>query len=298
MTSTVNIKSTDKVWYITGASKGMGLLFVQRLLAYGFKVVGTSRDKQQLIDAVGSVGNADNFLAIKVELANEESVRASLEQTLSKFGRIDVVVNNAGYSTNGALEENTDADVRKNFDINVFGVFNVLRNVTPILRKQGGGFVFNISSVASIVGFSGHSAYNATKFAVDGLTEAYAMEVKPFGIKAMTINPGYFKSEFLTAGSYQSVQNRIDAYSAVHGLIDTHTSQVSGNQRGDPVKLLDIIIRAVEENDDTTSHIFVGADAYPYVKSKLQKYNQDLDKWEQYATKTDRDDYVEPKQQQ
>ncbi|EFA81930.1 short-chain dehydrogenase/reductase family protein [Heterostelium album PN500] len=296
--SSVEIKSTDKVWYITGASKGMGLIFVKKLLEYGFKVVGTSRDKQQLIDAVGSVGNSENFLAVKVELANEASVKASFEEVLSKFGRIDVVVNNAGYAVAGAVEENSDEEIRKNFDINVFGVFNVLRYVTPILRNQGSGHVFNISSVASMLGFPGFGVYNATKFALDGLTEAYALEVKPFGINVTGINPGYFKTEFLTSGSYQKTEKRIDSYAHVHGVVDTHANDINGNQRGDCAKLLDILIRAYEEKDNTTNHIFVGPDGYPLIRAKLDKYTADLDKWEKYATKTDRDDYVEPPAQQ
>ncbi|EFA81922.1 hypothetical protein PPL_05154 [Heterostelium album PN500] len=293
-TSTVNITSTDKVWYITGASKGMGLIFVQKLLEYGFKVVGTSRDKQQLIDAVGAVGNSNNFLAVKVELANEASVKASFDEVLSKFGRIDVVVNNAGYSVAGALEESSNDDVRKNFDINVFGVFNVLRYVTPILRNQGSGHVFNISSVGALIGYPGFSVYSSTKFALDGLTEAYALEVKPFGINVTGINPGYFKTEFLSSGSYLKAEKKIDSYGHVHAIVDTHANDISGNQRGDCAKLLDILIRAYEEKDNTTNHIFVGPDTYPLIRAKLQKYTADLDKWEQYATKTDRDDYVEP----
>ncbi|EFA82013.1 short-chain dehydrogenase/reductase SDR [Heterostelium album PN500] len=294
MTSTVNIKSTDKVWYITGSSKGMGLIFVQRLLAYGFKVVGTSRDKQQLIDAVGSVGNANNFLAIKVELTNEESIKASFEEALSKFGRIDVVVNNAGFGLPGAVEENSDEEVRKTFDINVFAVFNVLRNVTPILRNQGYGHVFNISSTISLVGFEGFALYCATKFAIDGLTEAYAMEVKPFGIKAMTINPAYFKTDFLTADSFQTSAKKIPAYEGLHKVEEAMRTHMNGTQRGDPVKLLDVILRAFQETDDSTDHLFVGADAYPMIRTKLDKYKKDLDKWEQFATKTDRDDFVDP----
>ncbi|EFA75975.1 Oxidoreductase [Heterostelium album PN500] len=288
--SLLEIKSNDKVWYITGASKGLGLIFVKKLLAYGFKVVGTSRNKQQLIDAVGPLATPDNFLAVKVELDNEESVKQSLTDSLLKFGRIDVVVNNAGYGISGALEENTDAEVRKNFDINVFGVYNVLRNVTPILRAQGHGHVFNVSSIVSFVGFQGHSTYSATKFAIDGLTEAYAQEVRPFGIRATTINPGFFKSEFASNELFQQT-NKIDSYKALHDVMEQSVKQVDITSRGDPAKLLDFIIRVYQTPEYESTHIFVGGGVYPLVNSKIDKYKQDLAQWEPFATQTDFDDY-------
>ncbi|EFA75976.1 hypothetical protein PPL_10554 [Heterostelium album PN500] len=287
----LEIKTNDKVWYITGASKGIGLVFVKNLLNFGFKVVGTSRNKQKLIDAVGIT--TDNFLALQVEVDNEASVKESFVDTLSKFGRIDVVVNNAGYGISGALEENTDAEVRKNFDINVFGVYNVLRNVTPILRAQGYGHVFNISSLASFIGYQGHGTYCATKFAVDGLTEAYAKEVRSFGIRVSTINPGYFKSEFYDSDHYNQNSNRIDAYKPIHDLVDYHIKEISGKQRGDPSKLLEFIIRVYQTPEYESNHIFVGGGVYPSVNAQLNKYKQDLDQWEHFATNTDFDSYEE-----
>ncbi|EFA82556.1 short-chain dehydrogenase/reductase family protein [Heterostelium album PN500] len=284
--STLEIKSTDKVWYVTGASKGIGLAIVKKLLTYGFKVVGTSRDKQQLIDAVGTLGENDRFLAVTVDLVNEESVKQSLNDALSKFGRIDVVVNNAGFCISGALEENTDKDVRANFDTNVFSVFNVLRNVSPILRNQQSGYVFSISSVGALKGVLGHSTYCATKFALDGLTESYAQEVKPFGIKVTTVNLGSFRTGILGAEVYKPTK-KIEAYKQVHGALDYIINQYSGKQTGDPSKILDILIRVYEAEGDDTMHLFVTPEANKLVVAKTELLLKDQKRWEEFTTKTE-----------
>ncbi|EFA79892.1 hypothetical protein PPL_06712 [Heterostelium album PN500] len=283
--SSLEIKSVDKVWYVTGASKGIGLELVKKLLTYGFKVVGTSRDKQQLIGAVGSLGDNDRFLAVQVDLVNEESVKQSLNDSLTKFGRIDVVVNNAGFSISGALEENSDKDVRANFDTNLFSVFNVLRNVSPIFRNQQSGYVFNMSSVAGLKGIVGHSAYCATKFALDGLSESYALEVKPLGVRVTSVNLGSFRTGILGADVYKPI-NKIEAYKHVHGTLDFIVNQYSGKQNGDPSKILDILIRVYQSEGDDTSHLFISPEANELVHSKTDQMIKDQKRWEEYTTKT------------
>ncbi|EFA79894.1 short-chain dehydrogenase/reductase SDR [Heterostelium album PN500] len=282
--SSLEIKSVDKVWYVTGASKGIGLELVKNLLAYGFKVVGTSRDKQQLIGAVGSLGDNDRFLAVQVDLVNEESVKQSLNDSLTKFGRIDVVVNNAGFAISGALEENSDKNVRANFDTNLFSVFNVLRNVSPIFRNQQSGYVFNMSSMAGLQGAFGHSAYSATKFALDGLSESYALEVKPLGVRVTSVNLGSFRTGILDTDAYKPI-NKIEAYKHVHGKLD-FAAQYSGKQNGDPSKILDILIRVYQSEGDDTSHLYMCPEVNELVHTKIDQMVKDQKRWEEYTTKT------------
>ena len=171
----------NKVWLITGASKGLGLALVKKLLALGYCVAATSRNIKKLSEAVGNKDS--NFLPLEVDLLNELSVTEAISVTIKKFGKIDVVVNNAGYGLIGTLEELSDEEARKNFDVNVFGSLNVIRKVMPHLRKQKSGTIFNISSIGGFTGnFPGFGIYCATKFAVVGFTESLAAEVKPFGI--------------------------------------------------------------------------------------------------------------------
>lgn len=178
--------STEKIWFVTGASGGLGLALVRMLLDQGHKVAATSRDVDALMDAVGAKLEG-RFLPLEVNLADEGNVRRAVDTTVAAFGRIDVVVNNAGHGLAGALETLSDAELRDSFDINVFGVLNVVRAVMPRLRAQRGGHVFNISSILGFDGGSaGWGAYSAAKFAVSGLSETLALEAAPHGVRVVT----------------------------------------------------------------------------------------------------------------
>jgi NAD(P)-dependent dehydrogenase (short-subunit alcohol dehydrogenase family) len=179
----------EKVWFVTGASKGLGLTLVKKLLGEGFRVAATSRNEQALIDAVGE--KLENFLPLEMDLLCERSVSEAVSKTVDAFGEIDVVVNNAGYGQLGTLEELSDEEVRNNFDVNVFGVLNVIRSAMPHLRAQRSGHVFNISSIGGYTaGFGGWGIYCSTKFAVAALTESLAAEMKLFNVKATVVYPG------------------------------------------------------------------------------------------------------------
>ncbi|HMF73028.1 MAG TPA: SDR family oxidoreductase, partial [Flavitalea sp.] len=178
----------NKVWFITGASKGLGLSLVKKLLQKGYRVAATSRNVKELQREVD--GTPDQFLALNVDLTNESSVKAAIDETVQHFGNIDVVVNNAGYGIVGSLEELSDEEARENFNINVFGSLNVIRKSMPYLRSQGSGHIFNISSIGGFNGvFPGFGLYTASKFAVHGFSESLVAEVKPFGVKVTIVSP-------------------------------------------------------------------------------------------------------------
>lgn len=274
----------NNVWFVTGASKGLGLILVQMLLTQGYRVAATSRNLAELQQA----GPRDNarFLPLHMNLADEASVQQAIETTIRTFGRLDVVVNNAGYGQVGALEELTDQEARQNFEVNVFGLLHVLRAATPHLRAQGSGRVFNISSVGGFFGsFPGWGIYCATKFAVDGLTESYAAEVQPFGIQATTVKPGYFRTGFLSAGSMGQPQAPIDAYQSVRDSQALHADQLNGNQPGDPAKAAALLIE-VSEAETQPLHLFLGEDAYQMAALKIGAVQQDMQQWQAQATAT------------
>jgi NAD(P)-dependent dehydrogenase (short-subunit alcohol dehydrogenase family) len=276
---------TKKVWFITGASKGLGLALVKRLLSEGYKVAATSRDSEALRREVGDAG--ENFLPLRVDLVNNDSVRQTVAEIISKLGTIDVVVNNAGYGQLGTLEELTDQEARENFDVNVFGSLNVIRNVMPHFREQRSGAFFNISSIAGFMGtFPGWGVYNATKFAVAGFTEALSAEAKSLGVTATVVYPGYFKTNFLLEGSLRGAKNPIADYKEARDLEVIHQDQIIGNQPGDPEKGAAAFIQ-VAEMENRPLHLFLGSDSYGMADSKIESLQQDLNAYERISRSTD-----------
>lgn len=275
--------SNQKVWYITGASKGLGLSLAKQLLSEGKKVAATSRNIDDLKNAVGE---NENFLPLAVNLLSEESVAESIEKTVSRFGRIDVIVNNAGYGLVGALEELSDAESRQNFDVNVFGSLNVIRKALPHLRKQQSGHIFNVSSIGGFTGaFPGFGIYCATKFAVQGFTESLAAEVKAFGINATIVSPGYFRTNFLEDSSLSVPKNPIQEYQTVRDIQSAHENDINGNQLGDPQKAaLAFIKTAAMQNPPV--HLFLGQDAYDLAAVKINALKEDMESVREFATAT------------
>ena len=278
------MKPQQKVWYITGASKGLGLSLVKQLLSAGHKVAATSRSLADLENAVGT--DKANFLPLAVDLKDEASVNSSGNAAVSAFGQVDVVVNNAGYGLIGSLEELSDKESRDNFEINVFGMLNVIRNVMPQLRKQRSGHIINISSIGGFSGaFPGFGIYCATKFAVVGLSESLSAEAKTFGIKVTVVQPGYFRTNFLSAGSIAVPANQIDDYAEVRESQQAHEVSIDGNQPGDPEKAVAAMIE-VANAENPPLHLFLGQDAYQMADLKILSVQNDMDKWEGLATAT------------
>jgi NAD(P)-dependent dehydrogenase (short-subunit alcohol dehydrogenase family) len=276
-----------KVWFVTGASKGLGLALVQKLLADGFAVAATSRSIDELKTAVGHAG--EQFLPLSVGLTDEQSVGQAVAATVAAFGRIDVVVNNAGYGLAGSLEELSDAEARGNFDVNVFGTLNVIRAAMPYLRAQQSGHIMNVSSIAGVTGsFPGFGIYCATKFAVSGLSESLAAEVADFGVKVTVVEPGYFRTDFLTAGSFVTPKNEIAEYKQVRESEALHQQQINGQQPGDPAKAAEAMIRIAGE-EKPPLHLLLGPDAFELAQTKISVFSSELESWKSLSVSTNFD---------
>ncbi len=261
-----------KVWFITGASKGFGLSMVRQLLGAGHYVAATSRSLEELVGAVGA--KTPNFLPLQVNLTDEDSVCKAIHTTYQTFKKIDVVINNAGYGIGGSIEELTDRETRQCFDVNVFGTINVIRSVMPYLREQRSGHIINISSIAGIAGGTGWAVYSATKFAVIGLSEVLAQDVKAFGIKVTVVAPGAFRTSFLTPESLVMTKNPIGEYADVRA---THTKYIAmnGNQAGDPEKASAAIIQVGNE-ENPPLYLLLGSDAFNRATAKLELLNKEF----------------------
>ncbi|MBW7452465.1 SDR family NAD(P)-dependent oxidoreductase [Paenibacillus sepulcri] len=278
--------STKKIWFVTGASRGMGLTLVKMLLARGYNVAATSRTAQDLQRAVGE---NNHFLPLQMNLSDENDVKRAIAATVERFGRLDVVVNNAGYGQVGPFEEIPDAAARQNFEVNVFGTFNVVRQALPQLRKQRSGHIINFSSTAGFYGFGGSAIYAATKFAIDGMSEALAQDVQPFGIHVTAVKPGYFRTQFLSPVSLKtSSTHLIDDYVPLREAQESALKQYDQNQPGDPKKGMDVLIR-IAESEHPPLHLFLGKDAYEVARTKIESVQRDLAAWEALATSTDFD---------
>ena len=276
--------NTRKTWFITGASKGLGLTLTKKLLAQGYNVAATSRTIAALKAAVSD--ETSNFLPLSVNIVDEADVRQAIEQAVGHFGSVDVIVNNAGYGLMGGLEELSDQEARTNFDVNVFGSLNVIRQALPHLRSQQNGHIFNISSIGGFSGgFPAFGIYCATKFAVHGFTESLSHEVKPFGINVSLVMPGYFRTNFLDADSVVTPKNEIDAYVNVREMQTAHQQEINANQPGDPEKAANLMIEVAMEKDPAL-HLFLGADAYHAAENKIALVKGDMEVYRQMATAT------------
>ncbi|MBK1442542.1 SDR family NAD(P)-dependent oxidoreductase [Parapedobacter sp. ISTM3] len=275
---------TKKVWFVTGASKGLGLALVKKLLQDGYRVAATTRNAQPLKDEIGE--GSDVFLPLEVNLTDNNDVQRAIEKSIAHFGKIDVVVNNAGYGQIGTLEELTDEEARENFDINVFGALNVIRNAMPYLRSQKSGHIFNIASAGGLFGgFAGWGIYCATKFAMAGFTEALAAEAEALGINVTVVYPGYFRTDFLAKGSVRTPKQTIPDYEAARQSEQAHLGSINGNQPNDPEKAADVLM-AISNEDKPPVHLLLGNDAYDILKNKIDIITKDVEQWKSYTLST------------
>jgi NAD(P)-dependent dehydrogenase (short-subunit alcohol dehydrogenase family) len=275
------------VWFITGASRGFGLQIARDLLDRGHQVVATARRAETVTDALG---DNENVLAVALDVTDEEQARQAVRAAVERFGRIDVLVNNAGRGLLGAVEEATDAEVRAVYDTNVFGLLTVTRAVAPVLREQRSGAIVNISSVGGFVSSPGWGVYASTKFAVEALSEALHAELKPLGVHVMVVEPGYFRTDFLDSSSLQIQQNRIDDYAdGPAGQMRITAGERNHDQPGDPVKAAAAIIDVVE-SERPPVRLQLGNDTIAAVEAKLAHVQAELAQWRSVSQSTDFDD--------
>ena len=276
--------NNQKVWFITGASKGIGLTLTNYLLSQRCAVVATSRNLASLEKNV--TASEQNFLPLEVDITKDNEVKLAIEKGIEKFGTIDVVVNNAGYSLVGSMEEMTDAEFRRTMDVNLFAAVNVMRNVIPHFRAKKAGHIINISSNAGYVGFANATNYNAAKFGLIGISEALFEELKPFNIHVTVVAPGQFRTNFMNSDSMQYVKNRIDVY----GVDEAQKmwSDYSGQQIGDPEKLVRILSE-ISGMENPPKRLLLGPDTYEMVTKQFQTTLEEFEQWKELTLSTNFD---------
>ena len=275
----------NKIWLITGSSRGLGRALVEAVLAGGDKVVATARKPGDLADLVKVHG--DNIRAIKLDVTQPEQVKEAVAGALEAFGRLDVVVNNAGYGFTGAFEEMTPEQFKSQIDTNFWGVVNVTREVLPILRKQGSGHIIQITSVGGRIAVAGISGYHAAKFAVEGFSESLAREIKPLGIRVTIVEPGAFRTDW--AGPSMAYAEPMEAYNASVGTLRNYMAGHQGQQAGDPYKAAAAIIK-LTENAEPPLRLPLGNDALMFLRAGYSNSASELERWAEITKSTDFDD--------
>ena len=281
----------SKVWFITGATRGLGLDIARAALAAGDRVVATGRQQSALDSAFA--GQGENILTAIVDVTREDQIGAAVAAAIERFGRIDVLVNNAGYGNLGLFEETTDADARAQYDTNVFGLYNVTRAVLPVMRAQRGGRIFNVSSVGGMVGGEAGTLYCAAKFVVEGFSESLAGEVAPFGIHVTIVEPGFFRTDFLDAQSVRFGSLRVDDYAEMAAGLEAFWSQRNHDQAGDPAKLGAVLVQLAGEPRPPL-RFAAGSDAVAMIADKIGRLQAELDAWRHLSITTDREDAAPP----
>ena len=272
----------EKVWLITGCSTGFGRELAKAALLNGDKVAVTARKTADVEDIVAGENNA---LSLSLDVTNGGQIKSAVNTVMEKWGRIDVLVNNAGIGYFGAVEESEDAAVRQMFEINFFGLAHVTQAVLPIMRKQRSGHVVNIASIGGLRAFPAVGFYNATKFAVDGLSEALAKEVAPLGIKVTIVAPSGFRTDW-AGRSAEDTAIKIPDYAETSKLNQDTIRGNSGNQPGDPKLAALAIIKAVE-SDKPPLRLLLGAAALKGGRAKLEELKADFDAWEKTTVGAD-----------
>ena len=258
-------KTDKKVWFITGASRGMGVDFAKAALAAGHAVVGTGRDPDALAKAVGE---SDDLLVLKLDVTSRTDAEAAVRAAVNRFGRIDVLVNNAGNFFAGYFEELTPEQIDRQLGTLLIGPMNVTRAVLPVMRKQRSGHIISISSTAGIVGFAFCSAYAASKFGVEGWMESLQQEVAPFGITTTIVNPGFFRTELLEPASVTYAEPSIEDYADRTAEQLKWWQAQSGRQGGDPAKLARALV-AIASEEPPPRRFIAGADAIGLAEQKI-----------------------------
>jgi NAD(P)-dependent dehydrogenase (short-subunit alcohol dehydrogenase family) len=276
-------QSPQRVWFITGASTGFGRVLAEEALRAGHKVIATARKPEQIANL--GYQCSDRCLVLPLDVTNQAQIDSAVDQAIAKFGRVDVLVNNAGYGVAGAIEEVSEAEFMPMFETNVFGLLRVTRAFLPHLRKQRSGHILNLSSIGGVVASPGMGYYNATKFAVEGISEALAAEVGPLGIRVTIIEPGPFRTDFLGRSGVVA-KTRIPDYDATAGNMRKYFAENDGKQKGDPVRAVHAMMQVVE-SPNPPLRLLLGASAVQRLRSKLANWEKEITTWEQVTLSAD-----------
>jgi NAD(P)-dependent dehydrogenase (short-subunit alcohol dehydrogenase family) len=274
----------QKTWFITGASRGLGAKIAEAAIKAGDRVVATGRKRE---DVIGSLGpDSNQLLSVALDVTNAAQAQAAVDAAVSRFGTIDVLVNNAGYGHLGFFEENTIQDVQAQFSTNLFGTFNVTWAALPIMRSARKGHIFNLSSLAGILGAELGSLYCASKFALEGFSESLAKEVAPFGVFVTIVEPGPFRTDFLTSESLRFGDNAVADYDDRRAKLRASFEQRNGQQPGDPAKLAEAIVMLANEAAPPMRFI-AGSIAVNAADAKFAGMQAELNRWRKVSVSTD-----------
>ncbi|MDK1388877.1 oxidoreductase [Sinorhizobium sp. 8-89] len=271
-----------RIWFITGASRGFGALITKEALSAGDAVVATARR----LESLDVLGRHENLLTLALDVTNEEQARAAAAAAVERFGRIDVLLNNAGYGLLGAVEEATTEEIEKIYRTNVFGLLAVTRVVLPQMRRQRSGHIINISSIGGYSAFTGWGVYGSTKFAIEGLTEALAKELAPLGIKATVVEPGFFRTDFLDEQSLAVSPLSISDYGETVGVMREFAKTANHAQPGDPARLAKAMVQLAHADNPPLRMPF-GSDTVAAIEAKNAHVAGELAAWRELAVSTD-----------
>ncbi|EIP96613.1 short-chain alcohol dehydrogenase [Opitutaceae bacterium TAV1] len=272
----------SRIWFITGSSRGLGRAFAEVILAAGHRVVATARDPGQLSDLAAAHG--DRFRAVRLDVNSPEESSQAVAAALDAFGRIDVLVNNAGFGFIGAFEEMIPEDFRRQIETNFRGTVNVTRAALPHLRRQGAGHIFQITSIGGRLATAGLSGYHAAKFAVEGFSEALAKEIKPLGLRLTIVEPGGFRTDW--AGASMAFAEPIEAYNPTVGQMRTLLANFTGNEPGDPRKAAEVLLQ-VAEMEEPPLRLPLGSDALLFLRNSYEQSLAELERWSSFTRSTD-----------
>ena len=272
----------NKVWFITGASKGFGMELTKVALENGGRVVATARNPKMIEDAFGE---QDRLLVLKLDVTNEQQANEVVDAALKQFGQIDILVNNAGRGLVGAVEEVTAEEARAAIAVNVEGTLNVSRAALPSMRARRSGHILNLSSVGGFASWPGWGIYCATKFMVEGFSEAMHAELKPLGIKVTIVEPGPFRTDFLDESSLARTRNIINDYSETAGAARSWADDSHNAQPGDPRKAAAAMVK-ITQVENPPLRLQLGADCVSRVETKLVQVKQELEAWRELAEST------------
>lgn len=265
-----------RVWFITGASTGFGRLLAEELLKRGERVIATARDISKVSDLQQQY--PDNARAFTLDVTKPAEIESVAKQGIAAFGSVDVLVNNAGYGVNGAIEEVSEEEFEPMFQTNIYGLIRTTRAFLPHFRQRRSGHIFNFSSIGGLIGSAGWGLYNTTKFAVEGFSEALAAEMKPLGVHVTTVEPGPFRTDFLgRSGKLAKVE--LPEYTETAGKAREYLKTQSGKQPGDPQKAVEAVIE-VADSPEPPVHLILGKIALTRFRNKLSQWQEEIATWE------------------